>query len=210
MAIDLRRERIISLLNRDFKSLKRDLITYSKAYASGSFTDFNETSPGMAFLELAAYVGDGLSFYIDQAFNEGGSSATQVKNVQANAKMLGYRPQGKRPSVGQLAWAIQVPASTDQFGRVVPDDAYTPVLMKGSQAVAKNGTVFETLDDVPFSASLGRAVTGSQFDSTTGIPTHFAIQRVVDVVAGQTVTESFSVSDFQQFRRIDQIGRAHV
>lgn len=203
MTIDLRKERIVSLLNRDFKSFKRDMITFSKAYASGSFTDFNETSPGMAFLEFAAYVGDGLSFYIDQAFNEGGAAATQVKNVQANAKMLGYRPQGKRPSVGQLAWAIQVPATTDSTGRVVPDDSYTPVLMKGSQAVAKNGTIFETLDDVPFSASLGRAVTGSQFDSTTGIPTHFALQRVVDVIAGQTVSETFIVNDFQQFRRID-------
>ncbi len=209
MAINLRNERIISLLNRDFKSFRGDLITYSKAYASSSFTDFNESSPGMAFLEFAAYVGDGLSYYIDQAFNEGGAAATQVKNVQANAKMLGYRPQGKRPSVGQLAWAIQVPAATDQFGRVVPDDAYTPVLMKGSQAVAKNGTVFETLEDVPFSASLGRSVTGSQFDSTTGIPTHFAIQRTVDVVSGQTVTESFVVTSFQQFRRID-LGREDV
>lgn len=203
MTIDMRKERIVSLLNRDFKSFKRDLITYSKAYATGSFTDFNETSPGMAFLEFAAYVGDGMSFYIDQAFNEGGSAATQVKNVQANAKMLGYRPQGKRPSVGQLAWAIQVPSAVDRFGRVVPDDAYTPVLMKGSQAVARNGTVFETLDDVPFTASLGRAVTGSQFDATTGLPTSFAIQRVVDVIAGQTTQETFTITDFRQFRRID-------
>jgi hypothetical protein len=203
MPLDLRKERIISLLNRDFKSLKRDLITYTKAYASGSFTDFNESSPGMAFLEFAAYVGDGLSFYIDQAFNEGGSAATQVKNVQANAKMLGYRPQGKRPGVGQLAWAIQVPATTDQFGHVVPSDAYTPVLMKGAQGMASNGTLFETLDDVPFSASIGRAVTGSQFNPTTGIPTLFAIQRFVDIIAGQTVQETFSVQDFQQFRRID-------
>lgn len=203
MPIDLRKERIVSLLNRDFRSFKRDMITYSKAYASGSFTDFNETSPGMAFLEFAAYVGDGMSYYIDQAFNEGGISATQVKNVQANAKMLGYRPQGKRPSVGQLTWAIQVPAAVDSFGRVVPDDAYTPVLLRGSQAMANNGVLFETLDDIPFSASIGRAVTGSQFDAVTGLPTHFAIQRSVDVVAGQTVTESFTVSEFQQFRRID-------
>lgn len=203
MAIDVRKERLISLLNRDFKSFKRDLITYSKAYASGSFTDFNESSPGMTFLEFASYVGDGLNYYIDQAFNEGGDSAKQLKNVQANAKMRGYKPQGKRPSVGQLSWAIQVPATVDSFGRVVPDDAYTPTLLKGSQAVAKNGTIFETLEDVYFTASLGRQVTGSQFDATTGLPTHFALQKSVDVVAGQTVSETFTVTNFQAFRRID-------
>lgn len=203
MAIDVRKERIISLLNRDFKSFKRDMITYSKAYATASFTDFNETSPGMTFLEFGAYVGDGLSYYIDQAFNESGDGATQVKNVQANAKMRGYRPQGKRPSVGSLSWAIQVPATVNSYGQVVPDDSYTPVLLKGSQAVAKNGTIFETLEDVYFTASLGRQVTGSQFDPVTGVPTYFALQKSVDVVAGQTVTETFTVTDFQQFRRID-------
>lgn len=209
MALDVRKQRIVSLLNRDFKSLKRDLITYANAYATGSFTDYNESSAGMALLEFAAYVGDGLNYYIDQAYNEGGDSATQLRNVIANAKFRGYRPQGKRPSVGQLAWAIVVPATVDQFGNVVPDDSFTPVLMKGSQAIAKNGTVFETLDDVPFSASLGRALTGSSFDPTTGIPTSFAIQRSVDVVAGRTVVEGFSVTDFQAFRRID-LGQTDV
>jgi hypothetical protein len=209
MAINTNGEKIVSLLNRDFKSLKRDLITFSKAYASGSFTDFNETSPGMAFLEWSAYVGDGLNFYIDQAFNESGDSATQLKNVIANAKMRGYRPQGKRPSVGKLLWAIQVPATVNSFGEVVPDDSYTPLLLKGSQAVGTNGKVYETLDDIPFTASIGRSVTGSQFDSTTGIPTFFAIQRSVDIVAGNTVTENFTITDFQQFRRLD-LGQVDV
>lgn len=203
MPINVRKERIVSLLNRDFKSLKRDLITYANAYSTGSFSDFNEASPGMSLLEFAAYVGDGLNFYIDQAFNEGGDSATQPKNVVANAKARGYRPQGKRPSVGQLSWAIVVPATVDAFGNVVPNDTYTPVLMKGSQGIAKNGVPFETLDDIPFSATLGRAVTGSAFDPTTGIPTAFAIQRTIDAVAGKTVRESVTVTDFQPFRRID-------
>lgn len=203
MAINVRKERIVSLLNRDFKSLKRDLITFANAYATASFTDYNEASPGMSILEFAAYVGDGLNYYIDQAFNEGGDSATQLKNVVANAKSRGYRPQGKRPAVGQLSWAIVVPATVDAFGSVRPDDSYTPVIMKGSQGVAKNGAPFETLDDIPFTASLGRSVTGSSFDPTTGIPTSFAIQRTVDVVAGKTVEESVSVSDFVPFRRMD-------
>lgn len=202
MAIDVKKERIVSLTNRDFKSLKRDLITFGRAYASGSFTDFNESSPGMAVLEFLAYVGDGLHFMVDQAFNESGEGATQLKNVMNNAKARGYRPQGKRPAVGTLHWAIEVPASVDSYGRVIPDDAFTPVLLKGSQALAQNGTPYETLDDIHFTASLGREVTGSRFDASTGIPTHFALRKSVDVVAGKTITETFVVTDFQQFRRI--------
>lgn len=203
MAIDVKKERIVSLTNRDFKSLKRDIINFGRAYASGSFTDYNESSPGMAVLEFLAYVGDGLHFMTDQAFNESGEGATQLKNVVANAKMRGYKPQGKRPAVGNLYWAIEVPATVDSYGRVVPDDAFTPSLLKGSQGLAQNGTPFETLEDINFTASLGREVTGSRFDSTTGIPTHFAVRKAVDVVAGKTVTEVVSITDFQQFRRID-------
>ena len=203
MAIDVKKERIVSLTNRDFRSLKRDLITFGRAYASGSFTDFNESSPGMAVLEFLAYVGDGLHFMVDQAFNESGDGATEIRNVAANAKARGYRPQGKRPSVGALHWAIEVPATVNSFGSVVPDDAFTPILLKGSQGMAQNGTPFETLEDIYFTASLGREVTGSRFDQTTGIPTHFALRKAVDVVAGKTVTETFTVTDFQAFRRID-------
>lgn len=209
MALDVKKQRIVSLLNRDFKSLKRDLITYANGYSTGSFSDYNEASPGMSLLEFAAYVGDGLNYYIDQAFNEGGDSATQVKNVVANAKGRGYRPQGKRPSVGQLSWAMIVPAKSDAFGNVEPDNTYTPMVLRGSQGVSKSGIPFETLDDMDFTASLGRSVTGSSFDPTTGVPTSFAIQRTVDVIAGKTVTESVTVNDFQAFRRID-LGQADV
>lgn len=202
MAIDVKKEQIVSLTNRDFKSLKRDLINFSKAYASGSFTDFNESSPGMAVLEFLSYVGDGLHFMIDQAFNESGDGATQLKNVVANAKSKGYKPQGKRPAVGVMHWAVEVPATVDQFGSVIPDDSFTPILLKGSQALSQNGSPFETLEDVNFTSSLGREVTGSRFDSTSGIPTHFAIRKQVDVVAGKTITETFAIVDFQQFRKI--------
>lgn len=204
MSLDLKKGRIISLLNRDFRSFKQDLITYAQAYATGSFTDFNETSPGMAVLEFSAYVGDVLSFYIDQAFNEmRDATATQLENVQQNAKMRGYKPLGKRAARAIVHWAIQVPSTVDSTGAVVPNDLYTPTLLKGSQCLAENGTVFETLEDIYFTASLGRQVTGSQFDATTGLPTQFALLKSVECLAGKTVTETFDVSEFQQFRKIE-------
>ena len=204
MAVDLSGARIISLLGRDFASFKRALITFSQAYASGSFTDFNESSPGMAMLEHSAYVGDVLSFYLDHAIGEmRDQTAVEMANIQMNAKMKGYRPAGKRPSVVDLYWAIAVPATVDSNGNIVPDDTYTPTLLKGSQGTANNGTVFETLGDIQFTASLGREVTGSAFDPASGLPTQFALRKKIQAIAGKTVSEDFSVTEFQAFRQIE-------
>jgi hypothetical protein len=58
----------VKYLNKNFRDFKADLITFTKQYYPSTWTDFNESNPGMIMLELAAYVGDVLSFYIDNQF----------------------------------------------------------------------------------------------------------------------------------------------
>ena len=60
----------IKYLNKDFNTLKNQLIEYSKTYYPETFNDFSEGSPGMMFLEMAAYVGDVLSYYTDTQLQE--------------------------------------------------------------------------------------------------------------------------------------------
>ena len=60
----------VSYIGRDFGSLRNNLIEFSKTYFPAAYNDFNESSPGMLFIEMAAYVGDVLSFYIDKQFQE--------------------------------------------------------------------------------------------------------------------------------------------
>ena len=60
----------VNYLNRDFSQLKTALMQYSKTYFPNTYRDFNETSPVMMFIELAAYVGDVLNFYIDKQYKE--------------------------------------------------------------------------------------------------------------------------------------------
>lgn len=200
-----RKDQTVKYLNKDFVGFKRDLIKFSQAHASGVLQDFNESSPGMLVLELQSYIGDVLAYYLDNNFLElRQDTQRQVENTVAFAKSLGYRPQGKRAAGGRETFFIEVP-STTIGGQVVPDDTYSPILRKGSQVQGPNGQYFETLDDLIFSASspdYPRMVTGSQFDQTTGLPTYFAIRKDVDVVAGQTITETFTLTDFQQFREI--------
>jgi hypothetical protein len=206
VSIDFLKERSIKYLNKDFRSFKRDLIRFTQAHNSGVFGDFSEASPGMAILEMAAYVGDVLSFHQDMQYNEiRQESARQVENVVSFAKSLGYRPAGKRAARGVQSFFVEVPATTIS-NQVVPNDAYAPILRKGARVGGPNGTTFETLEDLEFyvsSSDSPRYVTGSRFDSTTGLPTHFAIKKDVATVAGETKTDTFTLTTFQQFLQLE-------
>ncbi len=200
------KEKSINLLGKDFQGFKKNLIKFAQAHHSGVFQDFNEASPGMAILELTAYVGDVLAFNLDQNFNElRKDTARQTKNVVADAKSKGYVPAGKRAARGTQTFFIEIPATTVGNERV-PDNAYTPILRKGAKIGGPNGVAFETLDDIFFSASSPsdmRIVTGSQFDSSTGLPTAFAVRKSVEIVAGETKTFTTTILDFQRFLQIE-------
>jgi len=58
----------VRYLNKDFTSFKDNLIEFTKIYFPNEYNDFNESSPGMMFIEMASYVGDVLSYYIDNQF----------------------------------------------------------------------------------------------------------------------------------------------
>jgi hypothetical protein len=159
----------------------------------------------MAILELQAFIGDILSLYQDMQFEEvKQESAQQIENVVSFAKSLGYRPQGKRAARGKETFFVEVPAITVN-GQSIPDDSFAPILRAGAQVQGPSNTIFETLDDVVFSASspdYPRLVTGSQFDSATGLPTHYAIRKDMEITAGQTIVETFKITTFQQFLQI--------
>jgi hypothetical protein len=64
------RGRDIKYLNKDFSQFRENLIEYAKTYFPKSYTDFNESSAGMMFIEMASYVGDVLSYYVDDSLKE--------------------------------------------------------------------------------------------------------------------------------------------
>lgn len=199
-------ERTVKFLNKDFQGFKRDLIKFSQAHHSGVFQDFNESSPGMAILELQAAVGDSLAFYLDQQFNElKQDTARQIENAAAFAESKGYRPQGKAAAIGTQTFFLEIPA-TNLRGAAIPDDDYAPILKMGAKVQGPNGVFFETIDDLNFATSSldnPRYITGSRFDSVTGIPTHFAVKKDIEVVAGSTQVATFTVGDFQPFLELE-------
>ena len=52
----------VKYISKDFNSFKDQLVEFAEVYFPQNFNDFSEGNPGMMFLEMAAYVGDVLSF----------------------------------------------------------------------------------------------------------------------------------------------------
>jgi len=137
----------VNYLSRDFTSIREDLINYLKTFFPEQWQDFNVTSPGMAMLELNAYVGDLLSYATDKKFNELFiDGVTERRSVYRLAKTFGYKPPGVRPAVSISDIIIEVPPTADG-----PDGTYLPTYRAGMR-VKGAGQTFETVNEINFSS----------------------------------------------------------
>jgi len=104
--------RDINYVGKDFASLRENLVNYSKTYFPNTFSDFSEASPGGVFLDMAAFVGDVLTFYQDIQLKESLLlHATEKKNVMALAQSMGYKPKLTTPAVTNLTIYQTVPST---------------------------------------------------------------------------------------------------
>ena len=86
--------RNIKYINREFDDFRDQLVEFSKSYFPDTYNDFSPTSPGMMFMEMAAYVGDVLAFYQDTQLQETFlTHAKDPKNLFNLAYMMGYKPR---------------------------------------------------------------------------------------------------------------------
>ena len=115
------KESNVNYLNKDFSALKQSLMNYAKSYFPDSYRDFNETSPGMMLIEMGAYVGDVLSFYIDQQYKEMLLPlAEEKRNVINLANTLGYKVKPILPAYVDLSIS-QVLGTTGDINNLQPN-----------------------------------------------------------------------------------------
>ena len=147
--------RDIKYLNRDFSDFRARLIEFSQTYFPNTYNDFSPTSPGMLFMEQSAYVGDVLSFYLDNQLQENFIQyARQRNNIFELAYMFGYKPKTTGAAQVNIDFYQQLPAKT--VGDVqVPDYNYT-VTIPGDTTIGSSvygNNTFIIQDKVDFSLS---------------------------------------------------------
>ena len=135
-----------SYLERDFTSIRKDLIDILKIYYPDQFKDFNTVGPGMAMVDLLAFISDNLSFYIDKKFNEQFLDGLSERvSAYRLAKTFGFKPPGFRPAVSLCDISIEVPLTASG-----PDTSYLPLIRQGMQ-IKGGAQIFEIVDEVDFS-----------------------------------------------------------
>ena len=194
-------DRDITYVNKDFGDFRSQLIEYAKNYFPDAYNDFSPTSPGMMFIEMAAYVGDVLSFYQDTQLQETYiQHAKNPANLYNLAYMMGYRPKittvaevdievshvvgatGGNPDWSQ---ALQIPANTR---------------LKSTSAGQVNFFIEKPIDFL-FSSSYDNTTVTVETLSA-GNPSQFRLTKKAKAVSGEVKTSTQVIGSVEKFKTI--------
>ena len=201
--------RDIKYLNKDFSGFRENLIQYAKTYFPQTYSDFNEASPGMMFIEMASYLGDVLSYYTDDTLKESLMLYSEDKqNVVALAEYLGYKPKVTSPSIVRLAVYQTVP-SIGTGDEVRADLDYCLRIKEGMVVVSSNsGTRFRSTELLDFSVEDDREI--SIYESNEGTPTTYLLKKYVNAMSAELKTINYTFGNSpEQFSKI-QLGDNNV
>jgi hypothetical protein len=198
-------ERDLTYINKDFTDLKEQLVNYAKNYFPDTYNDFSPSSPGMMFIEMAAYVGDVLSFYQDTQLQETYLTyAKDPKNLFNLAYMMGYKP--KVTGVSEVE--LEVTQVVDASGSLaLPDWSQAALIEANSIIRSTDRTRTKFLIDKPIDFSFS-----SSYDPTevlinspldgNGNPITYTLRKKVKAFSGEVVSTTFNVDTFEKFKTL--------
>ena len=196
----------LKYLNKDFKSFRENLIEFAKTYFPKTHADFNESSPGMMFIEMASYIGDVLGYYIDDTLKESLMPyAEDKRNVLALAKYLGYKTKVTSPAVTQLSIYQLVPSKykTGSTSDYEPDTKFYLRIKEGMVATSTGGVTFVTQELLDFNESANREITVFSRNTSTNDPEYYLVKKKVKAISALLKETDVSFGPNADFARID-------
>jgi hypothetical protein len=196
----------IQYLNKDFDGFKQKLLEFAQVYYPETYNDFSDTSAGLMLIEMAAYVGDVLSYYGDNQIQENYLEfAKQRDNLLSLAYTHGYFPQVTTAATTNIDIFQLLPASTET-GKVRPDYNYSMILANGAQiqSTTGNSVLFYIEDQVNFTTSGSFDPTTISVYSVDGLnnPNFYLLKKTAKASAGTLKTATFSFTTPEKFTTI--------
>jgi len=186
----------ISYLNKQFSDFKANLQNYIKTYFPNSYNDFSDANPGGIFIDLAAYLGDVSSFYIDTQVQENFLLyAKEKENLLAEAYTRGYRPKVSYASYTDLDIYQLIP-TTQSAGITYPDLSYSLLVPENTVVTsATTGVKFLTLKQVDFSDTGSSEI--SYIDSN-----FYLMKKTTKAISAEIKSTSFTFGAPQKFSTV--------
>jgi hypothetical protein len=186
----------VSYLNKSFSDFRSTLLDYAKTYYPTSYNDYSETSIGLMFIEMASYVGDNLSFYLDTQFQENLLTYAKEKNNLINlAYSLGYQPKMSYASSTTLEVYQLIPNKISGTENV-PDYDYAIKIPANSVINSINSVKFLTTEDVDFNIDLNREVLFYNAN-------YFLLKKQVKVISAEEKTKTFIFTTPTKFTSVN-------
>ena len=197
----------VSLVGKDFGQLRKNLIEFSKNYFPNTFNDFNESSPGMMFIEMASYVGDVLSFYTDTQLRESLLiNAEEKANLFNLAATYGYKPKNIVPSAVTLD-VFQLVPSKGSADNVRPDFDYGLKVARNMSVGSEEfqNVEFRTTTDIDFQFSSSfnpTEVSVYSINESTNEPIYYLLKKQVKATSGTVKTQTFTFGSAKIYDKI--------
>jgi hypothetical protein len=196
----------IKYLNKDFTELRSSLVNYAKTYFPTTYNDFTPASPGMMFMEMAAYVGDVLSFYLDNQFQETFLQyARQTNNLYELAYMFGYKPNVTGVALADINFYQQVPAKLSG-STYVPDFNYALYIEPNSRVTSNLNSNISFLvgDPVDFSvSSSGDPTEVTIYQIAGSTPQSFLLKKTRKSISSNINQKQYTFDEPVQFATVD-------
>jgi len=184
----------ISYLNKSFSDFKNNLLNYAKTYFPNSYNDFSDTNPGSVFIDLASYVGDVSSFYLDTQVQENILLyAKEKESLYALSYMLGYRPQVSY-AANVVVDVYQLIPSMTSGSTSVPNYNYATVIPQNTSLTSASTRIkFLTTAKADFTDTVNNTIT---FVNSN----YFLLKRSVTAISAQINSVTLPFSSPQKFQ----------
>ncbi|MAF25493.1 hypothetical protein CL634_07980, partial [bacterium] len=196
-----------SYLNKDFASFRSELNLYGQTYFSDKITDFSENGLAGMFIEMAAYVGDVMSYYLDHQYNELNIlTAVETDNIERLVRSAGVKITGAAPATAIVSFYLEIPAKLVD-NEYVPDSTKAPTINAGTVVSSNSGVKFELRESLVFGAkdSQGNILASyaTMKTDSDGNPSSFSVKLNGLCMSGITSVETFNIPDtFSPFRKL--------
>ena len=196
------KKRNIQYINKDFSTLRQSLINYSRTYFPTTYTDFTPASPGMLFMEQAAYIGDVLSFYLDNQIQENFLQyARQPNNLYELAYMFGYKPNVTQVATVDIDIYQQLPVK-GLSPNIEPDFDYALSIGENTTLTSTLNNSVDFLMEEPIDFSVSSSTDPTEITVLTvnsGDPTAFLLKKTRKAISSTIKTTTLSFGAPTQF-----------